>query len=345
MATGFYTWLNSGSASGNGTVDSRINYAEGQSPSSLNDSARMLMGELADFRDDISGGLTTAGTSTAYTVSTNQTFASLSVLNKKIVTIIPHTDSGASPTLAVDGLTAIAINYSTGVAVPSASLKSGTPYALIYLNATTEFIVLGALGALPPLSGPCPVGCVMNFAGTSAPTGWLLCYGQSLLRASYAALFAVIGTTFGSADGTHFTLPDCRGRAIAGKDDMGGVSADRLTNQSGGLNGDTLGATGGEETHVLVTGELAAHTHTSPALTDPGHTHTLNNATGQVFQGSGTFHYAATGGSDTGTATISANSASSGVSIAANTGSNGSGTAHNNVQPTIVLNKIIFAGV
>ncbi len=57
-----------------------------------------------------------------------------------------------------------------------------------------------------------PVGTVVMFAGSSAPAGWLACDGSSLLRAgTYAALFSAIGTTFGSVDGTHFTIPDFRG--------------------------------------------------------------------------------------------------------------------------------------
>jgi microcystin-dependent protein len=60
--------------------------------------------------------------------------------------------------------------------------------------------------AVPP-----PVGAVEMYAAAAAPTGWLLCDGTSYLRADYAALFAVIGTTYGSADGTHFNVPDFRG--------------------------------------------------------------------------------------------------------------------------------------
>lgn len=61
------------------------------------------------------------------------------------------------------------------------------------------------------------------------PTGWLRCYGQAVSRTTYAALFAAIGTAFGAGDGTTtFNVPDLRGRAVAGKDDMGGSSAGRL---------------------------------------------------------------------------------------------------------------------
>lgn len=90
-----------------------------------------------------------------------------------------------------------------------------------------------------------PPGSVMPYAGASEPSGWLFCYGQAVSRATYAALFSAIGTVGGVGDGsTTFNIPDLRGRVVAGQDDMGGVSADRLTAP---FNGDTLGVAGGSE--------------------------------------------------------------------------------------------------
>jgi len=198
---------------------------------------------------------------------------------------------------------------------------------------------LGISGALTAGMGTMPVGAIMDYAGSSAPTGWLLFYGQSLLRASYADLFTAIGTTYGSADGTHFTLPDCRGRIAAGKDDMGGSSANRLTNQTNGLDGDTLGATGGAETHTLTSAQLAAHTHTGTTSSDGSHDHSYNtssfdknwpNIAAGVNGGPSTASLTGSSGTHTHTFT---------------TASTGSDAAHNNVQPTIIFNKIIYAGV
>lgn len=154
-------------------------------------------------------------------------------------------------------------------------------------------------------------GMIMPYAGTSAPTGWLLCDGSAVPSATYGDLYAVISNTYGG-DATNFNLPDLRGRTIAGKDDMGGTSADRLTNQSGGLDGDTLGATGGAETHQLTTAELAAHTHDGAFC---------NASVGTNFA------YAHGASAFNGTKTAS--------------DSTGGDTAHNNVQPTIILNYII----
>lgn len=61
-----------------------------------------------------------------------------------------------------------------------------------------------------------PPGVMLPYGGAAAPTGWLLCDGSSYLRATYAGLFAAIGTAYGAADGTHFNVPDLRGRAPYG---------------------------------------------------------------------------------------------------------------------------------
>lgn len=177
------------------------------------------------------------------------------------------------------------------------------------------------------VSGIVPTGSVLDFAGTAAPTGWLFCYGQAIDRTTYATLFTAIGTTFGAGDGsTTFNLPDLRGRVAAGKDDMGGVSANRLTDQTGGVNGDTLGDTGGSEVHTLTEAELAAHNHRAWGSTAGAGTANIGDASGKAFLGaSAETQYFET-----------ANASS--TALIEDTGSD---DAHNNVQPTIVLNKII----
>jgi microcystin-dependent protein len=210
--------------------------------------------------------------------------------------------------------------------------------------ATTGLAVTGTLAATGVISQAgfalLPAGVIFPYGGTSAPSGYLLCYGQSLLRADYADLFTAIGTTYGAADGTHFNVPDLRGRVTAGKDDMGGSSANRLTDANDGLDGDVLGDTGGGETQTLVTANLPAYTpsgtisngsisisHNAPATT---------LLTGSGADGPFTFPQAGSA------ATISA---SQGASSFSGTAQGGTSTAFGVVQPTIILNYIIFAGV
>jgi len=230
MATGVASW--SQTASTNATADTNAQWPEGMAPSQVNDAARGTMASVAKWRDDLAG-ITTAGTSTAYTVSSWQGYASLAALDGRQITIIMHTSSGAAPTLSVDGLTSKPIRLQTGVSPPTAALVQGSAYALLYNNSNNEFLVRDQVAQV------IPTGTIVPFAGSVAPTGWLLCAGQTASQTgATAALFAVCGTTFGPASGGTFTLPDLRGRVIAGVDsNQGSGLANRIT--AAGLNFDS----------------------------------------------------------------------------------------------------------
>src|SRR5262245_49144131 len=101
MASGLHLW--SRTAATNASADSSINWAEGQAPSSVNDSARAMMARVAEWRDDL-GGVATGGSATAYTLTSNRQFASVAAMDNAIVCFIPHTTCGSAPTLNVDGL-------------------------------------------------------------------------------------------------------------------------------------------------------------------------------------------------------------------------------------------------
>lgn len=163
----------------------------------------------------------------------------------------------------------------------------------------------GTLVAAP--IGVIPTGAVMPFAGSTAPSGYLLCDGQAVSRAAYSNLFAVISTTYGVGDGaTTFNVPDLRGRVAAGLDNMGGNSADRVTD----TEADSLGGSVGAETHTLIEDEMPVHNH---------------NMGGEVLTGQAGIR--------------SWNSGSSGNR--SSTLTTGGGAAHNNMQPTLFLNYII----
>jgi microcystin-dependent protein len=136
-------------------------------------------------------------------------------------------------------------------------------------------------------------------------------------------LFSVLSTTYGAGDGsTTFALPDLRGRVPAGKDDMGGSAASRLTSTVLTAS-NTLGATGGTQTHTLTTAEMPAHVHDQVGrwTTDGSHNH------------------AGIGGG----AAEASNPSNANASGMGSVTSTGGGSAHLNTQPTIVLNYIIKA--
>jgi len=120
-----------------------------------------------------------------------------------------------------------------------------------------------------------PAGVMMPYAGSTEPTGWVFCYGQtvnSVSNTAYARLFTAIGTTYGGSSASSFILPDARGRVLAGRDNMGGTAASRITSGVSGITGTTLGGVGGSEA-------LHTHTHTqnSHNHTQDSHNHTQNS--------------------------------------------------------------------
>lgn len=115
-------------------------------------------------------------------------------------------------------------------------------------NALSELAGGSATGYQNTGYGTLPVGVILPFPGSTIPVGWITCHGQAVSRSAYAELFAVIGTQYGSGDGsTTFNLPDLRGRVIAGRDNMGGSAAGNLTSDFLGSNPSALGSVGGSQ--------------------------------------------------------------------------------------------------
>jgi len=116
------------------------------------------------------------------------------------------------------------------------------------------------------LPGLLPAGMVIAFAGPNAPPGWLPCNGAAVSRMQYGALFAAIGTAWGTGDGAStFNVPDLRGRFLRGTDHGAGRDPNagaRTSTQDGGATGDAVGSLEGSQ--------FEQHTH---AVTDPGHAH------------------------------------------------------------------------
>jgi microcystin-dependent protein len=327
-----YKW--SQTASSDATADSTINWAEGQAPSSVNDSARAMMAATAKYRDDIAGAIVTGGTSTAYTVSSYQVFDTLAHLNGHMIAFTPHTTNGATVTLNVDTLGAKPLRTAPGVELLAGTIIQGTPYIATYNNGDGAFYLQGFYGS-PYLI---PLGAGIDYWGPTTPnSSFALATGQSISRTTYATLFSLFGTTYGSGDGsTTFNLPDKTGRVSA----MIEASATRLTSTYFGGNSANLGAVGGLDHHALIAGEI-------PTVTAGGSgSATVNSTTNTVLSpsitnwgnGSGiTFTAFNPGGATAGTLT------STGSASVSTTSNNTGGTSpsHANVQPTIVCNYII----
>jgi microcystin-dependent protein len=250
MASGVYVW--SQTASSNGNADTAINFLEGQTPGSLNDSNRSMMAVLKKHDDDITGAIVTGGTSTAYTAASYSSFDSLAHLNGQIIAFTPHATNGATVTLNVDGLGAKPLRPFPGVELQSNSLIAGTPYVALYNSSDAVFYLRGNAGGTYGV----PLGGGMHYFGTTAPSSaFVFPAGQAISRTTYATCFSLFGTTYGTGDGsTTFNVPDLTGRVLAVKE----ATATRLTTAGGGVDGGTLGAVGGAQKRTLAANQIPA---------------------------------------------------------------------------------------
>ena len=322
-----YQW--SKTASSNSNADSSINWAEGMSPSSVNDSARAMMARVAEWRDDISGSLTGGGTSTAYTLTTNQGIATPTPTTGQMLSFVPSATNGSGVTLAVDGGTAYPIRTDASTAIPSGTLIAGTPYTMTFNG--SAWVVRDYYASASVTNNLIPIGAIIPYTGSSAPnSNFVLPAGQCISRTTYATYFALVSTTFGTCDGTTtFGVPDLRGRVIAALDNLNGSAASRLTSTYFGSSGNTVGNTGGAESATLTEAQLPVVTKNIPAQ-QPTFTYTLGSTTS---------------GTDNRVSSISTSGGGNSVTTAddATPGSItfGSGNAHAIVQPTMVMTMIL----
>ncbi len=176
--------------------------------------------------------------------------------------------------------------------------------------------------AAPSLPGGLPAGSIIQWGGAAAPVNWLLCDGSAVSRTTYASLFAAVGTSYGTGDGsTTFNLPDLRGRVPVGK--------------NGGSFG-TLGATGGAETVTLTEAQMPSHTHIQNA-----HNHSTPMQMASWPQNENSYeHINGDWGSWGWPRVYAINSVNNATATNQYTGG---GQAHNNLQPYQVVNYIIKA--
>lgn len=188
----FWEW--SKTAASNATADPTINWAEGQSPSSVNDSARAMMARTAEWRDDISGTLTMGGTSTAYTVTTNEGLQAQPQDGQRL-SVRAAAVNGIAATLTADGGNTYPFQNVAGTALTAGLMQSGGVYDISFSLAAGAWLIVGYLGfAFGNVNGPAVsvAGDVAIFADTTGRTlsdgGALgpLALQQSVLAANLA---------------------------------------------------------------------------------------------------------------------------------------------------------------
>jgi microcystin-dependent protein len=340
----FFKW--SKTAASNGTADSTCPFPEGMAPSALNDGTRGMMAAAAKFRDDTSGALVTGGTSTAYTLTSNQVFTSKALMDGAEIALTVHATNGASPTLNVDGLGADPIiidTVSSATPVPTATLLTGGVYTLVYYNTGNTW----RLKDFYQLPFTVPIGGMVDYFGTTAPnSNFVFPYGQAISRTTYSALFALVGTTHGTGDGsTTFNVPDLRGRVIAGKDDMGGSAASRLTSTYYGTSAAALGAVGGGQSHAIAAGEVPSLTSSgsnsiSVLSTVSGVPSGIDNGSWLAYNGTSSGSYSPGKSGSGGTIPFGQITSTGNNSISVSY-TNGAQTQLGLVQPTIIANKLL----
>ncbi len=231
---------------------------------------------------------------------TNNTVASATEVNANFTSVKSFAESAL---VQVDGSVQAPTAAIANLAVTTAKIADGTVTLEKLATALVNYLI--------------PVGSVQPYAGSIAPTGWLICDGQS--TTGYTNLAAVVGAN----------VPDLRGRTIVG------------AGTGTGLTARSLNATGGAETHLLTSSEsgVGPHNHTTSVSVLP-HKHLLSSLTSTGLGGYGagdlrvttsqaTYGYAYT---DPVTDTVFVN---------INTNSANASSAHNNMQPFYALNYII----
>ena len=261
--------------------------------------------------------ITNTGSSTALVVNQNGTGQDVAVFK----------DNGITALIVKDGGT-VGINTTS----PSSSYK-------LDINGNSNVsgrVYQEGFQLVPP-------GCIMPYAVSSAPGGWLLCDGSVVSRTTYATLFSLIGSTYGNGDGVNtFNLPNMNGKMVVGFN-------------SSDVNFDSLGEIGGSKTATLTTNELPAHTHTTSTTSNGSHSHTYNDAyfaenrggggsnfgTSSSVDGDNDFYWrTAAGGSSTSPSDINTSTISD-HSHTVTVNSTGSGNSFAIMNPYMVLNYII----
>jgi hypothetical protein len=152
MASGIYSWSQTDAS--NATADSTITWSEGQTPGSVNDSNRALMGRLADWRDDLAGvkpsnaEIVSGGSANAQTITTNATIDPAALTHGWTITFQAGYTNTAACTLAVDSLTAKNLQAIAGTNVSGGEIEAGRYYTVHY-NQPDDAWIIHSSAAVP----------------------------------------------------------------------------------------------------------------------------------------------------------------------------------------------------
>ena len=285
--------------------------------------------------------ITGGSISTSGQVSGGSIYTSGQISGASVIASGPVTASTVSATSITATTTATSERFISTQTTGTAPLTVASTTAVTNLNAD---LLDGQHGTVYA-----PTGMMAPFAGSSSPTGWLLCDGSPQLKVSYPDLWALIGSTYGTATLTQFYLPDLRGRIPTGLDNMGGTDATRLSVAN------TLGGSGGVQTVTLTDAQVPNHGHSDSfdtGTTGSTHDHSagnydgggINNAIMRDSQDANHPAYQGLIASSTANSRVMATSSGSGHkhnitgSVTATTGGGGS---HDNMQPYLLTNYII----
>lgn len=246
-------------------------FPTGMFPSGVNQGMRAVMGAVKRTWDRMNPVTTTTGSAGAYVLTPANISYPILYFQGEIYAFKANFTSVGSDTLNVNGLGAKVIYKQTGngaTVLAAGDIQNGAMAECAYDGALNGGV--GGFQLLTPTSSLIPSGSIMQYGGSTAPPGWMICNGAAVSRTTFATLFAAIGTAYGSGDGsTTFNIPDGRGRVLAGMDPSNATG--RLTGAfAGGSSAAALGNGGGEQGHVLSVGELVSHSH---GMNDPGHAH------------------------------------------------------------------------
>ncbi|MCZ2158818.1 tail fiber protein [Bartonella sp. 220] len=219
-----YDW--SLTASENGGADSLINWSEGQSPNTVNNSARVMMQRVKEYLSDTGGVLESTFAinqeqqSTAIRLQSNTGFSNYKTgmllrFRSKCTTI-------GVTTVSLNGLASQPVYKATAtglVQLTGSEIQEGCFYTLVYDEEITGWQLLNPTIQQVSSLKRLPCGLIGPFAMQSLPSGWLLCDGRAYSREAYRDLFLTIGTSWGAGDGVStFNVPDFRGMFLRGMD-------------------------------------------------------------------------------------------------------------------------------